>query len=391
MKNKKMRILYVLDYFYPHVGGVPTVFRNLCAEVQNLGYDVTVVTSREKGTKGFERLGGIKVHRFGRTREQFLLGSVRFLITNREMFDVVHTCTYSAMIPAFLFSKLRKVPKVVSVFEVWSLSEWVEFTRSKGPFYFLEERALFSLPFDRYIVATEHTRRDLMNIGVPSSKIDKVSCGIDGRIFNPKARRERMVIRERCGIGKDEVIGCFVGKATIFKGIDHMLDGLEAALKKSRRKFRFVFLLSRSHESGYKRFLKRVQSSETLRRGIILVEPETEHRFAARVIAACDFLVMPSLTEGFGLAVAESLSVGTPVVVTRGTCLEEIVEEGRNAILIRQRSGKDVERAILRLVNNPSMRRRLSRPRRFGDWGEVSRQYVKVYQDVIRKHKEARR
>lgn len=391
MKSGKMRILYVLDYFYPHVGGVPTVFRNLCTEMTRLGHDVTVVTSRERGSKGFERLGGVKIHRFGGTREQFLLGSMSFLAANRERFDVVHTCTYSAMAPAFLFSKLRGVPKVVSVFEVWSLSEWTEFTKSKGPFYFLEERALFSLPFDRYIVAAEHTRKDLEGMGIPPSKIDKVLCGIDGRLFSPKARRERLAVRERCGIGKDEVVGCFVGKATVFKGIDYMLDGLESALRRSKKKFRFVFLLSRSHESGYKRFLKRVHASETLRKGIVLVEPATEHSFAAKVIAACDFLVMPSLTEGFGLAVAESLSVGTPVVVTKGTCLEEIVEEGKNALLIRQRSGGDVEKALLRLVNDPPLRRRLSRPKRFADWTEVARRHVKVYQGVIRKHKEARR
>jgi glycosyltransferase involved in cell wall biosynthesis len=384
-----MKILYVLDYFYPHVGGVPTVFRNLCAEMVKLGHEVTVVTSRENESKKIEKWNGIKIYRFGRTREQFLLNSSLFLASNREKFDIVHTCTYSAMFPAFFFSVMRGVPRVVSVFEVWLLSEWVEFTKLKGPFYFLEERALLSLPFDRYIVAADHTRKDLVRIGIPDSKIEKIPCGVDNRIFKPHTRKNRLVTRERCGIGGDEVIGCFVGKATAFKGIDYMLDGLESALKKSRKKFRFIFLLSRSHESGYRRFLKKVYASETLRNGIILVQPSVDHSFASDVIAACDFLVMPSLTEGFGLAVAESLSMGTPVVVTKGTSLEEIVDEGKNALLIRQRSARDIERAILNLVNSPSLRRKLSRPKRFDEWREVAREYVKVYERVIRKHKEA--
>jgi glycosyltransferase involved in cell wall biosynthesis len=389
MKREKLRILYVLDFFYPHVGGVPTVFRNLCTEMRRLGHDVTVVTSKEKESKKYEMWNGIKIHRFGSTREQFLFESTHFLATNKERFDIVHTCTYSAMAPTFLFSKLKGTPKVVSVFEIWSLSEWMEFTRAKGPFYFLEERALFSLPFDLYIIATEHTREDLKKIGIPQSKTAKILCGIDDRIFSPRTRRERNLVREGCGIGKDEVVGCFVGKATVFKGIDYMLDGLEEALKKSKKKFRFVFLLSRSHESGYRKFLTRVHASDTLRQGIILVEPKTEHTFASKIMAACDFLVMPSLTEGFGLAVAESLSVGTPVVVTRGTCLEEIVEEDKNAILIKQRSGRDIEKAILSLVNDPSLRRRLSKPKKFKSWDKIAEQHVKVYEDVIKRHKEA--
>lgn len=386
--KNKLRVLYVLDFFHPHIGGVPTVFRNLCQEVVRLGHDVTVVTSKERDSKKFEVWNGIKIHRFGRTREQFLLGASAYLMSSRDRYDVVHTCTYSAMIPSFLFSSTTRTPSVISVYEVWSLKEWVEFASHKGPFYFLEERTLFSLPFDKYIIAAEHTRKDLREIiGVPESKMEKIMPGIDSSIFSPRAKRDRAAFRRDHGIRNDEVIGCFVGKATVFKGIEYMLDGLEAALKKTGNKFRFVFLLSRSHESGYKNFIKRVNSSKTLKDGIILAEPSAEHSFTSRLMAASDFLVMPSLTEGFGLAVAESVSVGTPVVVTKGTCLEEIVEEGKNALLVRQRSGKDIEGAILRLVKDKALRRRMSRPKKFSDWPKVARDHVEVYREMIKQRR----
>ncbi|MBI4894344.1 MAG: glycosyltransferase family 4 protein [Candidatus Aenigmarchaeota archaeon] len=382
--RNKLRVLYVLDFFYPHVGGVPTVFKNLCQEVAKLGHDVTVVTSKERDSKDFEVWNGIKIHRFGRTREQFLMGASAHLMSSRDRYDIVHTCTYSAMIPSFLFSSTTRTPSVISVYEVWSLKEWVEFASHKGPFYFLEERTLFSLPFDKYIIAAEHTRKDLKEIiGVPDSKMEKIMPGIDSSIFSPRAKRDRKAFRKNYGIGDDEVVGCFVGKATVFKGIEYMLDGLEAALKKSKNSFRFIFLLSRSHESGYKNFIKRVHSSEVLTNGIILAEPSVEHSFASKLIGASDFLVMPSLTEGFGLAAAESISIGTPVVVTRGTCLEEIVEEGRNALLVRQRSGEDIERALLRMVNDGALRRRMSKPKKFSAWSKVAQDHVKAYMETI--------
>lgn len=382
-----MKILYVLDFFYPHVGGVPVVFNNITREMAKMGHDVTVVTAGAPGRQGSETWNGVKIRRFGRTREEFLLKSVLHLMGSRERYDLVHTCTYSAMIPSFIFSKMRRTPKIISVFEVWMLKEWMEFTKSKGPFYFFEERALFSLPFDAYVVASDHTRRDLHALGIPDRKIMKVLAGVDKAIFNPSVKKSRKQMRLKMGLSDSQFVGCFVGKATVFKGMDYVLDALEDAFKKIDMKF--VFLLSRSHESGYKNFIRRVEGSETLRRNVTIVHPQKEHDFAARVIGACDFLLMPSLTEGFGLALAEASSIGVPVIGTKSTSLEEIIDTRTSGITVEPRSAPEISRAIQRLHGDRALRKRLSRGYRYPTWKEVSKEYVKVYQHVIRKHKEA--
>ena len=51
-----MKILYILDYFYPYVGGVPTVFLNLAREMVTKGHEVTVLTSRDSINKQFENM-----------------------------------------------------------------------------------------------------------------------------------------------------------------------------------------------------------------------------------------------------------------------------------------------------------------------------------------------
>lgn len=380
-----MRILYILDFFHPHVGGVPTFFKNLAENVSRMGHDVTVVTAHADGTKRFEKCNGMKVYRFGKTREQFLMGATLFLIRSREKYDVVHTSTYSAMIPSYAFAIFKKVPEILSVHEVWSLKEWREFTRSKGLFYFLEERLLFSLPFDVYISPSMHTRLDLEKIGIDGGKIKVIPHGVDRKVFHPDLKKLRKNVRKKYMIGEDEFVGCFVGKATVFKGIYYLLDALEAVLKKTR--MRFVFVLSRSHESGYKKFMERVGSSEILRKNIIVAETSHTHDFVSKTVAACDFLVMPSLTEGFGFAAAEAASMGIPVIATKGTSLTEVLEENRNAIFVRPRSAGDIARSMKALARNKELRSRLSRGKRFKNWEEVAKEYVKVYEDVIRKHK----
>jgi D-inositol-3-phosphate glycosyltransferase len=46
-----MRILFVLEYYAPHVGGAETLFQNLCEGLTARGHVVDVITSKIAGTK----------------------------------------------------------------------------------------------------------------------------------------------------------------------------------------------------------------------------------------------------------------------------------------------------------------------------------------------------
>ena len=58
----KMKILFIVDFFYPHVGGVPTLFLNLTKEMVGKGHDVTVITTHANGTRDHEIYQGIKIY-----------------------------------------------------------------------------------------------------------------------------------------------------------------------------------------------------------------------------------------------------------------------------------------------------------------------------------------
>ena len=59
--------------------------------------------------------------------------------------------------------------------------------------------------------------------------------------------------------------------------------------------------------------------------------------------------IFPSLNEGFGLPVAESLAVGTPVVTSGFGSMKEIAEGG-GAVLVDPRDDDDVARGIARAM-----------------------------------------
>lgn len=63
------------------------------------------------------------------------------------------------------------------------------------------------------------------------------------------------------------------------------------------------------------------------------------------------FTLFPSLNEGFGLPVAESLAVGTPVITSRFGSMAEIAADG-GALLVDPRNDHDIAAAMRRLLTD---------------------------------------
>ncbi len=74
---------------------------------------------------------------------------------------------------------------------------------------------------------------------------------------------------------------------------------------------------------------------------------------------ALALLAVPSRYEGFGLAAAEAGACGRPVVATRTSSLPEVVRDGETGLLVPPGDPDALAAAILRLLNDPGLRRRL--------------------------------
>lgn len=70
------------------------------------------------------------------------------------------------------------------------------------------------------------------------------------------------------------------------------------------------------------------------------------------------FTVFPSLNEGFGLPVAESLAVGTPVITAGFGSMREIASQG-GAVLVDSRDDHDIARGMRTLLTDDALLTRL--------------------------------
>lgn len=75
----------------------------------------------------------------------------------------------------------------------------------------------------------------------------------------------------------------------------------------------------------------------------------------------CTLLVMPSLSEGFGLAAAEAAACGLPVVAARASSLPEIVIDGETGRLVAAGCPEELADAVTALLDDPEKAAELGR------------------------------
>jgi glycosyltransferase involved in cell wall biosynthesis len=104
-------------------------------------------------------------------------------------------------------------------------------------------------------------------------------------------------------------------------------------------------------------------------------------------------VALPSLWENFPLACLESMSAARPTVVTAGTGMEEMADDGRAAVVVPPRDPKHLAWEITRLLEDPARRDALgdSARRRVLDaysWEAIGPVQEGHYQQAIVEHRQ---
>ena len=111
----------------------------------------------------------------------------------------------------------------------------------------------------------------------------------------------------------------------------------------------------------------------------------------AQVYVALDAFVFPSEFEGLGTALQAGMAYGLSCISTKRGALGEVVEDERTALVVEP-DGGELAVAMLRLLNNADLRRRLASAGR----REVQERFsaarmventIAVYEDVLRNRK----
>ena len=80
------------------------------------------------------------------------------------------------------------------------------------------------------------------------------------------------------------------------------------------------------------------------------------HGDVAPLYGCMDIFALASVFEGFGLVLAEAMSVSIPVVATRVGAIPFIVEDETSGLLVPHSSPKELAASLQRLIDSPELR-----------------------------------
>jgi glycosyltransferase involved in cell wall biosynthesis len=162
------------------------------------------------------------------------------------------------------------------------------------------------------------------------------------------------IARESLGVGTLPLV-LVVGSHEPRKNHLAVLQAAEILWREGRR-FSLCFIGSRSWRSD--EFHERLRVLQNIGRPVeTMTSADDALLWAAYRIAR--FTVFPSVNEGFGLPVAESLAVGTPVITSAFGSTKEIADGGGGALLVDPHDDDDITAAMRRLLVDDEVFERL--------------------------------
>lgn len=143
-----------------------------------------------------------------------------------------------------------------------------------------------------------------------------------------------------------------IGTLNKHKGIQYLIKAMPQILKEfPEAKLEIV------GDGEYRRTLEDLVKKLKLKNNIKFVGfvPNIE-----RNLSRADVYVQPSLSESFGLAIVQAMSVGLPIVATKTGGIPEVVTTDKSGILVEARNADALADAILELLRNPVRARQMA-------------------------------
>ncbi|MEH0637465.1 glycosyltransferase family 4 protein [Streptomyces bottropensis] len=220
-------------------------------------------------------------------------------------------------------------------------------------------------------VASRRAIIDDMN--VPTDRIHVVALGTDTRLFSPDG-------------SVPEVPGRIVTTASAdapLKGLIFLIEAL-AKVRHEREQAHLVVVGPQPVRGPVVDAIER----HGLGRAVTFVKGISDAELVD-LIRGAEVACVPSLYEGFSLPTAEAMATCTPVVATTGGAIPEVAgQDGETCLAVPPRDPGALAAALIRLLEDPALRRRLGEAgrdrvlRRF-TWEHVARNTVEHYRDVI--------
>lgn len=369
-----MKVLVILNYYFPYVSGLSEYARLLCEELAKCGNEVTVLTSNHDKLPEEEFLNGVRVVRApiwfkiskGVISPRFILWAAKYA----KLADVVQM--HLPMLEAGVISLLVKSSQLICTYhcDVNLPDGFINRIITK----IMDLSHKVALRRARCVVV--NTIEYMHSSRVAAKYMDKM------KEISPPIKKLPVVDRPH----HDKFRIGFCGRIVEEKGIDVLIKAF-ALLQKERENI--VLVIGGDYKavaggSVYPRLKQYIDAHHIENVRFLGKIPEEK---MSDFYAAMDVFVLPSINslESFGMVQVEAMVCGTPVIASDLPGVRTVVQNTGMGLICKRGSAEDLKDCFAQIMDNHTLyyRSREVIEKRYGISNCVGR-YMKIMKKVGR-------
>lgn len=260
---------------------------------------------------------------------KYILQFTRFVLKNK--IDIIH-CEGINPVKFSVLAKILK-PKVKIFDMIHDAFSYLELSN--------KDVLLDKIMCKKIVAISDIVKGQIISRGVKEEQVERIYNAIDLNKFSPREQKE---------VDKDNIlIGCVARLDPKVKGQDTLLKGIAEAVKKYPN---IKCILAGDPPPGQESNLGELKRL-TKELGI-----EKNVEFLGRVLNIPEFLksidifVLPSKSEGFGIALVEAMAVGVPCIANNIEGPKEIIKDNEYGLLFKKDDYKDLADKIIYMIEN---------------------------------------
>lgn len=349
-----MKICVVSGIFHPEIGGPATHLYELCKALSSRGHSITVITQgdiKEKQKEDYPFL----VKRISRN-QPIALRLIKFtlqVIKIGRRCDVFYIDHYG--LPAAIANIFLRKPVVIRVASdfAWEFASRhnlttdsiLEFQRKKYPLKigFVKAIQLFYIKrADLVIVPSEYIKNMALGWGAAKEKVRVIRNAISEE-FGTDISKETA----RKNLNLEGKIIATIARLIPLKGINRLIE----VIKELDSDARLLVVGDGPEEDRLKQLTKRLNVEER-----VIFKRRIPRDEIPEYLRASDIFVLNSETEGSPQVILEAMAIGVPIIATMAGGIPEIIEDGKDGLLIEPGNSSQLKSAVLKLLADEELR-----------------------------------
>jgi len=346
MNESKIKVMHFVHSL--NEGGIERLLLEICKKIDRSKFEIQVCCLVEKGSiiNEFESIG-IRVH-FVNAKRDFMIKN--FIPNFFVLFNIVKllkkekiTITHGHEFFSTVFSRIASV--LSGVEKRYITLHNVYYWWGKG--VHKTQKILSHFTTDIICVSKATLKYSMEHDKINKKKYILIYNGIDIGKFSPQNSDKKRFLKE-FNLPEDQVICMSVGSISVRKGFEFLI-GAAIILKDIHPKIVFIIIGGKHYgeENEFNKLYGLINKFNLNDRVIIT----GNRNDIGNILNFCDLFVMPSIVEGFGLALVEAMSMERVCIVSDIEPFKEIMTDGTEGFYFKSKDENDLANRIKQVLS----------------------------------------